>query len=297
VHYVVDGTIPDTADVVVLQRVMRPDTPDIIRSLQAAGAVVVYDIDDLYDAIPSYNPASSEIRDPDIALLHESLAAADLVTVSTDELADAYGRFGPVAVLPNYLDPDIWTGNDKYRRLRTDIHVGWLGSARWRGGDLELLRPWLASWLKSHPNVRFVAAGSDESLLGDLGVGGFVCPPARDHVRPYEHLPAMLAWFDIGLVPLTFNRFNESKSWCKGMEYNAAGVPAVASPSREYRKFIEPGVNGYLARDWPSALDRALDNLDTLRAGAKRTAERYVIDRHIRRWVDAYESCYQLARG
>ena len=165
-----------------------------------------------------------------------------------------------------------------------------MGSAKWRGADLDLIRPWLAGWLKDHPEVRFIVAGSDESLFDWLGVGGVICPPDKDYIRPYEHLPAMLAHFDIGLVPLASNRFNQCKSWCKGMEYNAAGVPAVASPSREYRKFIEPGVNGFLVRrnDWRGALDRALSDLPHLRAGALSTAKRYVIDEHIDRWADLY---------
>lgn len=295
VAHVGTDVLPDETDVLVVQRVLHPGTPELIRDARKAGTVVVYDIDDWYDGLPDYNPASATVTASDIAVLHECLRAADVVTVSTDELADGYGHLNRTVVLPNYLDPDIWTGNERYRKPRVDVHVGWLGSAKWRNADVEILKPWLADWLDRTPGVRFVAAGSDSSLFDHLGVGGLVCPAADDHIRPYEHLPAMLAWFDIGLVPLTFNRFNQAKSWCKGMEYNAAGVAAVASPSREYRKYIDPGVNGYLARDWPKTLRRTLDDLDTLRDGARRTAERYMVDRHVDQWVQTYESCRAYA--
>lgn len=287
VHY---GDTP--ADVVVVQRVLEPDLPERIVDLQRGGAVVVYDIDDWYDGLPGYNPASRSIGAAELQTLHASLTAADLITTTTSELAEGYARFGRIVVLPNYLDPAVW--KNRPRQPHSGIHVGWMGSAKWRSADVELLKPWLSRWLERNPDVTFVAAGSDLALFHYLGVEGLICPPHEDHIRPYDHLPAMLAWFDVGLVPLTFNRFNQSKSWCKGMEYNAMGVPAIASASREYRKFIQPGVNGYLVRkDWPSVLDRALDNLDTLREGARRTAERYFIDEHIDKWVAAYASVPQ----
>lgn len=289
VGYVEDDDSDLAADVVVLQRVLHPAIPDMIRGLQAHGIRVVYDIDDLYDAVPAYNPFSSEVTEQ-LPILHAALAAADLITCTTPELAETYARFGETRVLPNYLDPDLWSDAARFRPLRSHIHVGWLGAASWRGDDLDLLRPWLPDWLQAHPQVRFVAAGSDRSLLEDLGVGGLVCPPAENHIRPYDHLPAMLGWFDIGLAPLADNRFNRAKSWCKGLEYNAAGAPVVASPSREYRAFVRPGVNGQLVRrnDWPTALERVLRDLAGHRRGAEKVAAEHLIDDHIGRWVDAY---------
>lgn len=289
--------VESDTDVVVLQRVLDVDLVDRIRKHQERGAVVVYDIDDWYDGLPSYNPASAGIGTSELALLHEALSTVDLITVTTDELAEGYARLNRTVVLPNYLDPTIWLNTAGLRSPRSKVHVGWMGSARWRSADVALFKPWLARWLDRHPEVEFVAAGSDIGLFEYLCVEGLICPAAGDYIRPYDHLPAMLAWFDIGLVPLTFNRFNQSKSWCKGMEYNAMGIPAVASASREYRKFIQPGVNGYLVKkDWPSVLDRALDNLHTLRAGAKATAERYFIDEHIHRWIGAYAAVPQSVR-
>ena len=290
VHYVTEE-IPDAADVVVLQRVLHPNTVTLIRELQAHGSKVVYDIDDWYDGLPAYNPASRTVDTETLDTLHAVLAAADLITTSTPELAESYSRFGETAVLPNYLDHNLWHDAEKYRSDRNGmIHVGWLGSAKWRSADVELLKPWLADWLATRPEVRLVAAGSDRSLFEYLGVGGLICPPSQDHIRPYQHLPAMLGWFDIGLVPLARNKFNDCKSWAKGLEYNAAGVAAIASPSREYRTFIRPGINGYLVskKKWRDALELALDELPGLRAGALKVANEFWIDDHVDKWVSAY---------
>ena len=117
VDHVSDGS-QALADVVVLQRVLHPDTPVFIQRARSLGCRVVYDIDDWYDGLPDYNPASKEIGGDELAILHACLSSVDVVTVSTPELADGYGHLNETVVLPNYLDPDVWTGNDHYRKPR-----------------------------------------------------------------------------------------------------------------------------------------------------------------------------------
>lgn len=293
----VAGRVKDDPDVLVLSRAMGDYLPDAVSRIRRAGRTkVVFDIDDWFMAVPGYNPAS-QLPAEAVATMHQAMREADLITCSTPELAEGYRRLNRTMVLPNYLDPDIWTGNERYRPPRAKIHVGWMGAFHWRSGDLELLKPWVARWLEQNEDARFVAAGCPE-LLGFLGIDGLTTPKypgnrttgVNANLYPYEYLPAMLAHIDIGLVPLQHHRFNQAKSWAKGLEYNAIGIPAVASPSREYRRFIEPGVNGFLVRgqEWEHAVNRTLDHLDELREGAQCAAKRYMIDEHIDRWIDAY---------
>jgi hypothetical protein len=74
-------------------------------------------------------------------------------------------------------------------------------------------------------------------------------------------LPKVLAEFDVGIVPLSANRFATAKSWLKGIEYAAAGVPAVASPAPEYRHMAHQ--DGCLLAnspdEWFTHLHRLLD--------------------------------------
>ena len=72
----------------------------------------------------------------------------------------------------------------------------------------------------------------------------------------------MTATMDVGLIPLARDdaadrHFNDCKSDLKGMEYAACGIPCVASPSRPYQAWVQPGVNGYLA-ETPEQWLRAL---------------------------------------
>lgn len=303
----VDGRVRGDPDVVVLCRVMGDYVPDAVRRIRRNGrTTVVFDVDDWFLGLPGYNPASALPADV-VATMHQAMREAHLITCSTPELAEGYATLNRTAVLPNYLDPDIWGPFQSVRVAREHVHLGWAGAFHWRGGDLELLKPWVGPFLDLHPDVRFAAIGCRE-LLEWLGVDGLTTPSLQPgphtternkDLHPYEQLPAMLANLDIGLVPLVDNRFNRAKSWCKGMEYNAMGVPAVASPSREYRRFIEPGVNGLFVRkhEWAKAVERVLDDLDGYRRRSQQVAERYIIDGHVHRWADAYASCRTMAHA
>jgi glycosyltransferase involved in cell wall biosynthesis len=294
----VDGRVEGDPDVLVLCRVMGDYVPDAVcRIVKAGRTTVIYDTDDWFGGIPEYNPAS-KLPPTLVDTMHAAMREAHLVTVSTPELAEAYAVLNRTVVLPNYLDPRIWRPWQEYTTPRTFVSVGWAGAFHWRGGDLDLLKPWVHQLLERNPDVRFAAIGCPE-LLQYLDVDGITTKdlPETDkttihnrHLHPYHHMPAMLANLDLGLVPLMFNRFNQAKSWCKGMEYNAMGVPAVASPSREYRRFIDQGVNGYLVRgrEWLRTVERSLAELDVLQKGARQHAERFFIDDHIGDWVAAY---------
>jgi glycosyltransferase involved in cell wall biosynthesis len=299
--YVSDsGRVKGDPDVLVCVRAMGENVPPMLRRIRDRGdTTIVYDVDDWFLGVPDYNPAS-KMPAADVASMHDAMRLAHLVTCSTPELAEGYASLNRTVVLANYLDPDLWDWDDnrKYVVDHDKVHVGWMGFFNWRAKDLELLKPWVQPFLADHPEVRFAAIGCPE-LLGYLGVGGVTTPsgngldPLNPHGRPYEHLPAMLGALDIGLVPLAYNRFNQSKSWCKGLEYNAMGIPVVASASREYRSFVRPGVNGLLVRhnNWTQQVSAVLDDLDNYRDGARKVAAEYMIDDHIHRWVEAYESC------
>jgi glycosyltransferase involved in cell wall biosynthesis len=295
----VDGRVKGDPDVLVLCRVAGPYVPDAVRRIRARGrTLVVYDVDDWFAGIPAYNPAS-RLHADDLDEMHQAMRQADLITCSTPELAEGYGVLNRAVVLPNYLDPEAWGPYLGMAKLRSHVHVGWAGAFHWRSADLELLRPWVYDFLDAHPEVRFAAIGCSE-LLEWLGVDGVTTPrlPPGEKttsldldLHPYTHLPAMLNNLDVGLVPLAHNRFNQCKSWCKGLEKNAMGVPVVASPSREYRTYIRPGINGLLVRggNWIKQLETILDDLDSYRAGARKVADEYWVDDHVHKWVAAYE--------
>lgn len=227
-----------------------------------------------------------------------NLSHVHRVSVSTPALAELYGSrlSAPVEVIPNYLHWPMWERLPprSWDRLR----IGWMGLVRSHRHDLRELRGVLGPWLARHPDVEFVWAGrvkdESEALVHDL----LEVPEAQRVTLPaveFGRIPLITSRMDVGLVPLVQGKVNDAKSALKGMEYAACGIPCVASATAEYRGWVEPGVNGFVARrarDWPAALDRLYEDRELLRRmgeAARQKAWEYRIDAHVEEWASFYE--------
>jgi glycosyltransferase involved in cell wall biosynthesis len=264
-----------------------------VRSLQAAGAKLVIDLDDDYQTIPAWNSAFHAIPRWMIDGIFTLAAQADMVTVSTPALVARYGRHNTnVKLLPNYLDRDMWPLQG--RRQDGELRLGWYGGFSHRGGDLELLRDVIPQTLERYPHVTMLIGGpgkDDAFLYLDVPEDRRVY---RD-TRLYERLPELLD-FDIGVVPLAQCQFNQGKSALKGMEMNACGIPYVASPSAPYHAYTRDGENGYLAGG-PELFRRKLwtliedgTNRRIMGAYALRHVKGFMLQDHVGEWLEAYES-------
>lgn len=286
---------PD-CDVVVLQRALSGEVVDTIPHLQAMGVAVVVEIDDHFHALTRSNPAYLATH-PDYspALNRDHLARAchlaDLVTVSTPALAKAYGRHGRVAVLPNlcrarWLDLDHQPGEQ----------VGWTGVLATHQNDLDVVGDAVADIIV-------------ETGWGWLGIGSadpakvLGVPAHRATTLPWADLttddyPNSIGQLGVGIVPLADTAFNRAKSWLKGIEYAACGVPFVASDVADYRRLRRTAHVGRLARrpsEWAAEL-RKLTTDPNYRADtghAYRAAmAAHTIEGHAGRWWDAWTRAY-----
>lgn len=294
------------ADVYVMQRRFEFGIPTTILKLRKAGRVVVSEIDDLYDRLPADSPGWKVLRDfpnrVSVRALNLGAAVSDAVTVSTPALAEHYSRYNPnVHVLPNYLDWDMWA--DVQQQSEVDRHktvrVGWMGWLAWRGQDLQILRDILPGFLARNPRVEFVSIGEPQRTKpGHVSVHDYLGVPKRQRRtvfgKPYRQLAEIVPHIDIGLVPLTPNQFNECKSYLKGLEYAACGVPAVATPTQQYREFIRDGETGLLAStpgEWLAALELLVNDSELRREmgrNARAVAETLTIQREVGQWQSLY---------
>lgn len=291
------------ADVVVYQRLIDRDVVDTIPHLQANGVAVVVDIDDDLDALPKGHPyraatsptrerrrfADGTVDDPDRKnrlWLREACRQADLVTVSTPALAERYGRHGRVAVLPNcvpaaYLDIDP--------PAHDGVRVGWTGSVATHVDDLKVCGGGIREALR--------ASGAEMWVVGTgVGVRAQLRLTDDPHATGWVELadyPAVYAGLDIALVPLQPNAFNEAKSWLKGLEAAALGVPFVASPTSPYRALVDAGA-GCLAGypdDWARIVTLlAIEEGQRveLAGRGREVAAAWTFDRHADRWLAAW---------
>ena len=287
-------------DVVVLQRPMHRSLVEAIPHIQAHGVAVVVEIDDLFHRIHPGNPAYALSR-PDlspemnITWLERAMSAADLITVSTDLLAKFYGRFGPTQVVRNYVPESTLR-----KPVESDrVVFGWTGRTDTHAGDLDTIGRSLASAMLSMPTSEFFTVG-DHRTVRTLGV-----PEKRSTSHawlPVDQLAESIDAIGIGIVPLALNDFNAAKSWIKGLEYSARGIPFVAAPTPEYERLHQMGA-GDLARTerkWETTLLKLALDAD-YRAERARSAydvaTELTIENNVGKWAQAWADARSLRRG
>ncbi len=329
-EFKIDLDWPRGSDLYVLQqRKERIWAESGIARLRYMGMATVMDVDDDYVNLPEYNPAfygtHPYIRNDGVILnrqerrrikkqtgfkptpnptnhfhLNDSIAQVDLLTVSTPRLAEVYSKWNNnIQVVRNYVDWDIWDDiQPQYEVERERIRIGYLGVFRYRRGDLTVIQRVLPKFLRDHPEVDFVA--NSEETHNYLGI------PEEQRITIGEYtfqaldgdlpLGRMTAVCDIGLVPLAVNDLNQSKSHLKGMEYNAAGIPFIASPTESYRDYWCDESNGFLAteeEDWYYAMEAYVGDEKLRRRhgqAGREKAHAHSIQKNWRVWDTVYRN-------
>jgi glycosyltransferase involved in cell wall biosynthesis len=313
-----DGSIPDwlDADVYVFQRRMEHrllhgawSMADVARWLREHGKVIVSDVDDWMPGMSPSNPGYASLgklsKHLSVTGLLDTFRASDCLTVSTPALAEGHARdCGDVRVLPNFLDWRMWDGVEQQSEVERPggrVRVGWMGWLQWHPDDMNVLRGLIGPWLERNRHVDFVSIGEPkpgEEPDGYRSVHDVLDVPADRrlvvHGRRFAELARIVPNLDVGLVPLAGSVFNECKSHLKGLEYSAAGIVPVASPTEPYRSFIRDGETGFLARkpkQWLRVMDE-LVNDDGLRRrvgrAAREAAAANTIQEHYGLWEETY---------
>ncbi|WP_256217487.1 glycosyltransferase [Pseudomonas sp. NBRC 111119] len=250
-------------DSIVLQRQVGDEQIEHIRRMHAfSQAFKVFELDDYLPNLPVKSVHRSHMPKDILRSIRRGLAYVDRFVVSTQPLAEAFaGLHDDIRVVPNTLEPRIWSGLSALRRQSRKPRVGWAGGAS-HTGDLEVI------------------ADVIKELAGEVEWVFFGLCPAK--LRPYiheyhesvaiEHYPATLASMnlDLALAPVEQNLFNDCKSNLRLLEYGACGFPVIASDVRCYQGYPELPVtlvkNRF--RAWVDAIRMHIADLDaTARAG------------------------------
>jgi glycosyltransferase involved in cell wall biosynthesis len=289
-------------EILWIQLTISPMILSIVRQAKEAGVKIVYDVDDRFDSVLPDNPAAAVYVKEKQDEIWELIGLADLVTVSTQTLADHIRprAGGEVRVLPNFVPASI-TG----RREDPDpsiFKILWAGSPTHRR-DLAIMAPALRDVLEAHQGkVRFVCFG--ETL-----------PEALQDVRQYVDQRKFVAFSDyldelgsIGadlmVAPLEDNEFNGSKSAVKALEAASCGYPILMSPVGEYPEIVSDGFPGTLVPDdqWRAAFELSINFKDKLAERGKAAKDwvlknRCLIASNAKQWADAASSLVALERS
>jgi len=257
-------------NVIVFQRPMAAPTVQLMRQLQRTGYAIVVDIDDDFTCLPESNPAhkATDPKESPIANRDNHWLAcsfADHLTVSTQGIHDSYGGGDRVSIVRNRVpqhwlnvkmpkdDPAavIWTAVLAYHTDDLDVTEGAVGIACSRAG--AVFRP--MGWAPScGPKPEY------DAKMAELG-------NAKGYTQssPWLDLTGMpftqiIGRSTAGIVPLCDRPFNRSKSWIKGLEYSALGVPFIASSLPEYQLLTGMGAGETAAtpKEWRDKLERLL---------------------------------------
>ena len=239
----------DEYDVFIFNRFYEGTLLKYIGFLKSIGKTIIYETDDNYEGIDESH-AYFKIKDYAILSSRELIKLADGITVSTPELKAEITNYFPdakVYVVPNALEfPKYRKRNGCNKKLR----IGFQGS-NIHVQDLLIVIDAIAELQKEY-GFEFYIFGIDDKPFKELNKFCLEYDKKKwkwmedfpklyerleqmdyKHIKtvPYEDYRDKLAELnlDIGIAPLTDNRFNRSKSCLKFYEYAAVGTVTLAS--------------------------------------------------------------------
>lgn len=282
-------------DVIVAQRSCLPGPTKILQGLSKLSKrpKLVMELDDDLLHIDRHNKTAegfygdAQIR----ANLVANLRAVDMVTVSTEPLADLVRKYNSnVTVLPNCIPRGLLTWNPGFFSDR--LTIGWQGSPThdgdWKPAS-EPVRRWFDRAKRSGLGVEMHTIGRTPDTFPSVyphRSSGW-----RDSMDDYYRL---MDWH-IALAPLAPTIFNDSKSHIRVLEAAALGFPVVASDVTAYREFVQHGHTGFLVRkptDWArhlQALAADPDMRTEMSTNARRYAAQFAIEDQAQRWLEVYQ--------
>lgn len=287
------------ADVIVFSRPLYRHLTLAIEQAQKQGIACVVDIDDDMHAISPNNAAYWAVHpktSPHSNWEHLARSAeiADWVTVSTPALAERYGKHGRVSIIRNSLPESVF---DIEKQVPDRLRVGWTGTVNTHPNDLEAAGVHVGTALKNN-DLEFSIIGDGYQVREKLGISEHTKFNEFGWTLLEDYLPALSECIDIGIVPLEMSRFNQAKSYLKGLEMAGCGIPFIASPTDEY-KFLHSLGAGRTAKkgiDWQKHITALSSNKDFYLEESERhrtVARHLVIANFVEMWISAWVSALE----
>jgi len=218
-------------------------------------AVIVYDCMDELSAFRGSPPEMVQRE-------RELLSRADLVFTGGRSLYEAKKeRHKAVYAFPSSIDVEHFAQANKIENDVTEQK----GIARPRVGfagviDERLDASLLGELAELRPDISFVIVGPVVKISEDT-------LPRRENIhylgkKAYDDLPALMAGWDVGMMPFALNESTRFISPTKTPEYLAAGLPVVSTPIADV---VRPyGENGLVriagtAEEFAEAISEALN--------------------------------------
>jgi len=286
-------------DVIVGQRFAGYEGMATWRRARTPKNRLVYEVDDDMFHIDRANWAAyDQFGQPDIQDAIKTYAAmCDLMTVTTEPLAQVNREMTGaknIAVLPNCIPEYLLElPRTEHKRPR----IGWCGGAS-HGVDVHEAVPQVRRFLHKNPGWDLYLAGTDYRPSFFTRNWDQMVHQDWRQINKDEHAYYEMLDFDIGIAPVRDTKFANSKSALKPLEYNARGIPVVASDITPYREYIVHGENGFLVKyphEWGKYLHLLAANPDLRREMGEKGrvhASAWTHEGNWQRWEKAYEGMF-----
>lgn len=264
-----------TADVVILDRLWRPDitlpiAEKLVEDIYKSGARLIYSVDDNFLDLPA------ERKDwplPEhITIFEYLLRQASAVWVTSPALQTRLSGYNlNIQVISQALDERLLAPRAEYasRSLFTSNRktvIGYMGTFT-HDQDMMMVLPALRKVCECHPGqVEFQligAVGKDETLQALEGIPFRIVRPVPEEVE----YPLFMLWYtgrirwDIAISPLRITPFTRCKSDIKFLDYSAIGAAGIYSRIPAYEQVVDPSQTGCLVDNQPEAWEAALEGL------------------------------------
>lgn len=303
------------SDIIVFHRADNVEYHKIAIQLKRAGKKIVFDNDDTFIVDKThafYNLDEKGFKqnmEYKNNAVYNFIRNSDLVTASTETLADEYRKWNPnVVVLPNMVCPDDW---DEPLRNESDVvRIGIVGSSAYFH-DFKIVEDVLKD-LDKDKKVQLVLfglfAGKDKEKNPKITEVHHREYGYWDTFKNLEHVGwcEMVDYFtvlnelrlDMMIIPRRESYFNACKSNIKMLEAAMLEIPIITNYWKgcPYEKDID-GTNGlfvYNKKDWKDTIYRLVDNKDLRRQLGKYAREYALANYNIYEkgylWKDAYKN-------
>lgn len=305
------------ADVVVFHRPETDEMLAVMRALKNAGKKIVFDNDDTYKDFGGFkfNDYMNEEKvarglgtlDKNIDI---AVKEADLVTCSTEFLAEEYRKLNPnVRVLKNCVDPFYWP--EPLRNEEDVVRIGITGSVGVTS-DIEVLKPIIEHY-EHDPRVRLVLLSLPPEGNNEIYKKLYVDEYAfwnRVNVEWHSFVPYDQYYdylnslkLDMVIIPRFDSYFNRCKSNLKFLESSMLETPVIGQsfPTKDSPYEVNPkdAEHMLLATDtksWIAQIETLISNKELRREMGKRAhdyvVENYSIENNAHLWREAYESLF-----
>ncbi len=244
---------------------------------------VIIDVDDLVSELPADHPDFSSFGKN---RLMQIIQASSHVVYSTDFLASRLGHLNKRhSVIPNSICAKTFTN---YKPLpkpyKNSFIVGWTGGQSHRSDQYYTFLDDLRTFLRNKPDAKaYFHILCPDILLKEFGTQIIYEPNPCEFLDYYA--TAATYPFDVCLVGLNDNNFNNAKSDLKLLEMAPNHIPLIASPRADFIQHKDKDImlyaenNSFVHKSWLEQLNFAYDNREAMAAMGQRAFDYVMANR------------------